>query len=223
MPLRLETKRYVAYPIVMANDDPQQEEPGGSPQGRPRDPRVHHAILAATVERLRDGGYGALTIEGVARTAGVGKSTIYRRWENKGLLVYEALFHRPDSEPFLDTGTLAGDLRLAVDGLVAEYSSPDAIAALPGLLADFGADERLRSLIRDRFLNPVRAQVVTIFERAVERGEARTDVQVDLVVDALAGGVFFRVALAGEDLEEGTADALVEFALRGVMRGVTSS
>ena len=207
----------------MANDDPQQEAPGGSTQGRPRDPHVHHAILAATVERLRDGGYGALTIEGVARTAGVGKSTIYRRWENKGLLVYEALFHRPDSEPFPDTGTLAGDLRLAVAGLVAEYSSPDAIAALPGLLADFGADERLRSLIRDRFLNPVRAQVVTIFERAVERGEMRTDVQVDLVVDALAGGVFFRVALAGEDLEEGTADALVEFALRGVMRGVTGS
>lgn len=50
----------------------------------------------------------------------------------------------------------------------------------------------------------------------VDRGEARADVPIDLVLDALAGGVFFRVALAVDELAEGVVDDLVEFTLRGV-------
>jgi AcrR family transcriptional regulator len=59
--------------------------------GRPRDPQVDQAILTATLELLGDDGFDGLSIEAVAARAGVGKTTVYRRWPSKIPLVVDAL------------------------------------------------------------------------------------------------------------------------------------
>jgi AcrR family transcriptional regulator len=59
--------------------------------GRPRSEKSHRAILDATLELLAEQGFDGLSIEGVADRAGVGKTTIYRRWANKEALVSAAL------------------------------------------------------------------------------------------------------------------------------------
>jgi AcrR family transcriptional regulator len=64
---------------------------GRPPAGRPRDTRLHHAILEATRELLIAGGYAELSMESVAARAGVGKKTLYRRWSSKAPLVAEAV------------------------------------------------------------------------------------------------------------------------------------
>src|SRR5262245_16989843 len=56
----------------------------------PRIERSRRVILEAALEELGAVGYGALTIEGVAARAGVGKSTIYRHWPGKLPLVEDA-------------------------------------------------------------------------------------------------------------------------------------
>ena len=194
-----------------------QDVPEPKPQpGRPRDLRSKAAILAATIELVRDVGYAGLTIEGVARRAGVSKATIYRWWENKGLLVYEAVFTRVESGPLPDTGNVEDDLRILVEGLVEEFSTPEAAAAMLGLLADFSSDDRLRELIRERFLLPSRTLVGAVLQRAVERGQICADVPIDVMLDALAGAVFFRVVLVGEDLVDEVVEDLVKLTLRGV-------
>ena len=73
----------------------------GPSAGRPRSEEAHQAILAATLELLAEGGYSALTVEGVAARAGVGKATIYRRWASKLPLVIEASkqINRPPEAP----------------------------------------------------------------------------------------------------------------------------
>ena len=61
--------------------------------GRPRDPQADRAILKATIELLAEDGFGGLSIEAVAARAGVGKTTVYRRWPSKVPLVVDALTH----------------------------------------------------------------------------------------------------------------------------------
>src|SRR5580692_11427023 len=62
-------------------------EPGKRPAPPGRGPRMRAAVLAATLAELADTGYAALTIEAIARRAGVHKTTIYRHWPDRESLV----------------------------------------------------------------------------------------------------------------------------------------
>ena len=83
------------------------------PPGRPRSERSHQAIVVATLELLAEQGFQQLTMEQVARRAGVGKATIYRRWPAKADLVKDAIRYFSAELPVPDTGTLAGDYAAA--------------------------------------------------------------------------------------------------------------
>lgn len=167
-------------------------------RGRPRDERSGAAIIRAAAELVVESGYAAMSIGAIAARAGVGKDTIYRRWSGKPELVYEAVFTTADTADLPDNGTLAGDLTAVVQSLVEEFSAPAAAAALPGLLADFAATPALRATIRTGFLQPAKQRLVTVFDRAEQRGETGADVPVDLVLDTLAGAVFFHLGIIGE-------------------------
>jgi AcrR family transcriptional regulator len=187
-----------------------------APRGRPRDTRAHQAILTATTELVTEVGYADTSIGAVAARAGVGKDTVYRRWSGKAELVYEAVFTEAEAVPAPDTGTLAGDLTALLEALIQEFSAPAAAAALPGLLADFAADPALQARIRSQFLAPAKACLVAVFERAVRRGEADQDVPVDLVLDTLAGAVFFHVGLVGARPSLRLATQLAAIVGRGI-------
>ena len=83
----------------MSSDIPGGAVPGGAagaatggaaPRGRPRSQEADRAILTAAAELLAERGLAAMSIEEVAARAGVGKTTIYRRWPSKGLLALDA-------------------------------------------------------------------------------------------------------------------------------------
>src|SRR6185437_13353096 len=79
----------------------------GAPRGRPRSQEADLAILTATVGLLAERGLAAMSIEEVAARAGVGKTTIYRRWPSKGLLALDAFVDSfREEQPLPDTGTL---------------------------------------------------------------------------------------------------------------------
>ncbi|GGR88631.1 TetR family transcriptional regulator [Streptomyces aureoverticillatus] len=187
-----------------------------SSRGRPRDPRSHEAIVSAATELVIEVGYAATSIGAVAARAGVGKDTVYRRWRGKPELVFEAVFTTADHAPTPDTGTLAGDLTALLRGLIEEFHAPAAAAALPGLLADFAADPALQARIRSDFLAPSKERLLIVFERAVERGEIAADTPVDLVLDTLAGAVFFHVGLVGEQPDHRLADRLAAVMAKGI-------
>ncbi|MEV0060475.1 TetR/AcrR family transcriptional regulator [Nocardia sp. NPDC050718] len=169
-----------------------------APAGRPRDHRTHAAILHAAEQLVVEIGYSATSITGIAARAGVGKDAIYRRWTGKPEVVYEAVFTRVDLGPVPDEGTTRADVTALIDALIDELSAPAAAAALPGLLADFAADPKLRTVLRDSFLAPAKLRMVEIFERARARGEVGEDVAIELVLDAIAGTIFFHLGVLGE-------------------------
>ncbi|MFD3538678.1 TetR/AcrR family transcriptional regulator [Streptomyces sp. NPDC058662] len=190
--------------------------PSSPPRGRPRDPRSHEAIVSAAAELVAEVGYAATSIGAVAARARVGKDSIYRRWSGKPELVFEAVFTSTDLAPVPDTGTLAGDLAVLLQGLIEEFHAPAAAAALPGLLADFAADPVLKARIRGEFLAPSKERLLGVFERAVLRGEIADETPVDLVLDTLAGAVFFHIGLVGEHPTAQLAGRLAAVVAKGI-------
>ena len=99
--------------------------------GRPRDPRVDSAVRAATIELLISEGYNRLTIKRIAAAAGVGHTSIYRRWGSKADLVYQVVF--PD-DLVLDLAgvTDIGEaIRTMIASTVEVFAKPEVVAAIP--------------------------------------------------------------------------------------------
>src|SRR5438132_11861364 len=117
--------------------------PARSRRGRPRDPAVDQAILAAAVDLLAEGGYARLTMEQVAARAGVGKASVYLRWPNKVTLVAEAIQHRSAVVPDVpDTGSLREDMLAFLGALLrGKWAAERAVAAV---LAAIASDRELR-------------------------------------------------------------------------------
>src|SRR5690348_16144333 len=118
---------------------------GAAPRGRPRSQEADRAILTATVELLAERGLAAMSIEEVAARAGVGKTTIYRRWPSKGLLALDAFVSSFRAEqPQPDTGTLRGDRLSALHAWVRVVTQTATGPMLTGLIAEAQHDPELR-------------------------------------------------------------------------------
>ena len=121
--------------------------------GRPRDPRIDAAILAATADLLVEIGYSNLTMAAVAERAGTTKTALYRRWSSKAELVHEAAFpDRADGARPRPRATSSADVRAMIAAARDVFTSPVVRAALPGLIADMAADAELNARVMSRFI-----------------------------------------------------------------------
>jgi AcrR family transcriptional regulator len=114
----------------------------GATRGRPRSDQVDQAILRAASALLSERGLDAMTIEDVAARAGVGKSSIYRRWPTKGTLALDAFLDAfLAQQPRVDNGALEDDLREALTLWSAAVVGTATGRALVGLIAEAQLDE----------------------------------------------------------------------------------
>lgn len=156
----------------------QTDKEGRPRRGRPRDPGVDTAVLAAAVDLLAEVGYARLTMEQVATRAGVSKASLYLRWPNKVALVAEAMRQRADVVPEIpDTGSLPEDMRHFLHALLrGKHRGTRALAAVSGETA---SNPQLREAFRAGMTATLVESLRTLVTRAVERGEipATTDVE----------------------------------------------
>jgi AcrR family transcriptional regulator len=166
--------------------------------GRPRSTEADDAIVRATLEVLLDEGFRGLSVEAVRQRAGVGKATIYRRFPDKDALVAAAIrsLHQAVQEP-PDTGSLAGD----VDALLRQgyLADPRITSFGPRLLAEAAGNPEMHAIFRSALIEPRRAFLGAILRRAVERGELRDDVDLEVVIDLIAGPFIYRLLIDGGD------------------------
>ena len=161
------------------------EEAPARGRGRPRSEDADQAILAATLKMVAEHGVTATTIEGIAAAAGVGKTTIYRRWQSKNdLIVAGVSMMAPRGDP-PDTGSLPGDLRALVNLQRERLAGTGLLTVAPRVLAESMNDPELHEGFLNGVIRPLRRLIHVLVERAVERGELRADVEVEELVDLL--------------------------------------
>jgi AcrR family transcriptional regulator len=158
-------------------------------------------ILDATLDVLAEVGYDRLTMDAVATKAKASKATLYRRWTNKVSLVIEALQSTKDTPAMPDTGSLRGDLMGAFCGL-GGLADPNTVSTFASVLTAISRDADFAAAFRSEVIGPKIALSRQIWERAVQRGEVRADLDISLLEPALAGIVLHRVFVMGEQPDE---------------------
>ena len=184
--------------------------------GRPRSEEAHRAILEATIELLVEVGFSAMTVEGIASRAGVGKATIYRRWASKLPLVVEAFGQLPGFEE-VDTGDLAEDLKKMLRGYLQAFNASPLSVVLPSLAGERTHNPELAELFepvsKDR-----RQPLIQAFERAVDRGEIAGDVDLELAADLVVGPIAVALFFKGGRLNPRMVGPMVDLALSGIKK-----
>ncbi|WP_376797064.1 TetR/AcrR family transcriptional regulator [Thermogemmatispora sp.] len=196
-----------------------ESESGQRRPGRPRSAQAHRAILQATLEELADEGYQGMTIEGVAARAGVSKATIYRRWSSKEELVVAAAHRIYTDIPIINTGHLRRDF-VAIYTLAyrAVQQNPFLQRLLFRAIGEVHANPEIYRVFIERLFAPRQQQFVELIREAQERGEVRRDLDPWLIIDLIAGPLFYHLMLAplapsqpqplNEDLIERLIDAV---------------
>lgn len=170
-------------------------------RGRPRSAEADAAIERATLELLPEHGLRGLSMEEVARRAGVSKATLYRRFSSKKEVVAAALRSIRTTQPAPDTGSVQGDLVALFERerSAAEWV-PDVARLAAKLLADSADDAELFKLARQTLIAFDRRAIRQVLSRGVERGELRKDVDLGLTTDILHGSLVYRFLLSGQGI-----------------------
>jgi AcrR family transcriptional regulator len=188
--------------------------------GRPRSADAERAIIDATLELLLEQGYAAMSVEGIAARAGVGKTTIYRRWPAKQAVVAAALgtlTARIETLP--DSGDLRADM-LSVVRAFFESSTASVIGPAFARVVSASLDNpEFMTIFRANTIAPRRATLGELLRRAQARGQLRSDLDVELLIDLVAGWFLHQVLVASSaappTLEH--ADEVVSLLLEGAL------
>ncbi|AMY22371.1 MULTISPECIES: TetR/AcrR family transcriptional regulator [Nocardiaceae] len=170
-------------------------------------PDVTRAITEAVLDEFAELGFGRLSMEGVAKRAGVGKSALYRRWPSKVDMVVSVLSEfSVDISRIPDTGSLYGDLRATLDNLMEWIGDPRFARIFPDLVAESARTPRLAQLHMELIGIPRRERAIRVFERAIDRGEMAAGFDLELALDLLAGTVYWRFAVRGVAVDSAYLD-----------------
>ncbi len=195
--------------------DPDREPRGGGP----RDPRTDGAIMAATRRLLTELGYEQVSMESIAKAAGVSRPTIYRRWPSKAHVVFEAAFGTPATPGLVSrTGDFETDLREFVRRTVAFWQQPVVKAATMGILADRQRDPELNIRTQRLLDDMIRGELATLVHSGAEAGVVRAGVDIDTLFNTLVGTAFYSTLVDGRGGSEHLADTLCSLVMRGVQK-----
>ena len=154
---------------------------------------VTEAIRAAVFEELAAVGYARMSIEGIARRAGVGKTAVYRRWKSKLHLVLDVVSALAVMGlPTPDTGSLEGDLRLLYEVTSRALRHPVASQIIPDLQAEAARNPEMAEAVQKTLREGQEGVALKILLAAEQRGEIRAGFDSELALDLIAGPLYWR-------------------------------
>lgn len=179
--------------------EPGTLRPGG------RTARVRTAVLRAAGDALAERGLGGLDLTEVAVAAGVGKTTVYRRWGSAGGLIADLLADMAEqSLPRSDTGSLAGDLAANARLVQRTLTDPRQGRLFRALIAAAAFDEHAAAALH-RFYRTRISEWEPCVEQAIARGEVPADTDPAEVIRAVSAPLYYRLLASGDALDDGAA------------------
>ena len=185
--------------------------------GRPRNDTAesHSAIMDAVYDLLQEKSARDLTMEAIAKRAGVGKPTLYKWWPSKAALILAMFHERLEGEPVdSPADTAEASLRVKMSRLVIDFNGLFG-KVMADLIGEAQSDPDLLSEIHGR-IKARRAAVVTEVEKAKAAGELHPDTDAEIVLDTLFGPAYYRLLLGFTPLTREYGDALIDQVLRGI-------
>ena len=178
----------------------------------PRIERSRRVILEAAIDVLAEAGYGAMTIESIAKRAGVGKATIYRQWCGKADLVESVLEMIKQDIVVPVEGTVRERATSLLQGLASFLRDSPASSCMPAMVSAAHYDDAVGAF-HFRFASERRQVMVELLLEGVESGELHSDLDPELTAEILAGPLFYRRLMTNEVFSADDVDRLVETVL----------
>jgi AcrR family transcriptional regulator len=170
---------------------------------------VTEAITEAVLDELAEHGYARLSMEAVAKRAGVGKSALYRRWSSKQEMAISVISEfSMELITVPDTGSLRGDLRAGLDTVARWLTHPRFARILPDLVAEMARTPELGEVVEVMAGAPKRERTVVMLHRAIERGELPPDTDLEIALDLIAAPVYWRLVVRAVEAEPDYLDKL---------------
>ncbi|MFF8789571.1 TetR/AcrR family transcriptional regulator [Streptomyces sp. NPDC015125] len=200
---------------------PAGERPGPAVpgrRGRPRSAAADSAIIEAVLHLIEDGAsIGELSMERIAREAGVGKATVYRRWPGKSALMLDVMRSLDVPGPLLDGTSVRDDLVSLLEFLRRRGLAKRSSALLRTLVSHVRAQPELWAEYHDTVVRARREALLGVLRRGVANGEIRTDQDLETIADLFVGPMLARALLhEWKELPENLPADIVDMVLEGV-------
>jgi AcrR family transcriptional regulator len=170
-----------------------------SGKGRPRDAGTDGAILRAGLELFIERGVEGTSMEQIAKRAGVGKPSIYRRWSNKEDLIAAAMETLVVEEvewadrDAINTQSPYALVEAAIDRAAVAVTTPQYRALVARVFGSAVSHPQLMATYWERYIKPRRQLAALLLDRAREHGTVAPDADADVAIDMMVGAVTYRV------------------------------
>jgi AcrR family transcriptional regulator len=188
-------------------------------RGRPRRAAARGAIVEATLELLAERGFQEATMDAIAARAGVGKNTIYRRWESKEELIADSI---RDLTAELDVDEEGEEIYTQLLARLRDFTHvfghPLLGRLLPGLLGELERNPVFAAAYVERIVTPRYDRIVELLRRAVDRGELDDQAEAEVIADLLVGPPLLRLRFPFglPELPEDYPEQVLEAIWRGI-------
>jgi len=184
--------------------------------GRPRNTSLHKKILKVALQQVFASGFREVSVESIAADAGVGKTTIYRRWPNKAAVIMDAFLLE------VEPNTAFPAKERAIESLRAQMLSQAKVfrgkygILIRALLGEAQLDADMRDAFRDRWITPRRRALKSVVEHAMAEGDFRRDIDPECAMDMLYAPIYYRLLIGSGPISDSFVNGLLDQVSRGL-------
>ncbi|WP_372347293.1 TetR/AcrR family transcriptional regulator [Streptomyces sp. KL116D] len=184
-------------------------------RGRPRSEAVEQAIVEGVISLIEEGvPLTELSIERIARTAGVGKATIYRRWAGKEELFVDVVASIEEPDPELPGTSMRDDLVRLLEHMRRRGLNMRNSALLHNVIGQMKTLPKLWNAYHEVVVEPRRRAMADVLRRGVAGGELPADTDIEFAADLFTGPMLLRTVMRPDaPLADGLSERVVDTVL----------